>query len=58
MIHVLILNATGPDASSSRRFVVAGGVGSAALAGLLAEDGLAGPTGALANRHFVPKPNG
>ncbi len=34
---------------------VAGGVGSAALAGLLAEDGLAGPTGALANRHFAPK---
>ncbi|MEC7384546.1 MAG: DUF1501 domain-containing protein, partial [Planctomycetota bacterium] len=34
---------------------VAGGVGSAALAGLLAEDGLAGPAGALANRHFAPK---
>ena len=34
---------------------MAGGVGSAALAGLLAEDGLAGPTGALANRHFAPK---
>ena len=34
---------------------VSGGVGSAALAGLLTEDGLAGPTGALANRHFAPK---